>query len=97
MIPKSLSIVLAAAAVLPVAAEDADLAKKLSNPVSDLISVPIQGNLDFGPGDGTKWITNIQPVIPIGLNDEWNVISRTILSEQAGQRQDAGPPGHRRR
>ncbi|HEY1121316.1 MAG TPA: hypothetical protein VGE67_06930 [Haloferula sp.] len=62
-------------------ANDADLAKKLSNPVSDLISVPIQSNLDFGvgPGDGTKWTTNIQPVIPFELNAEWNVISRTIL------------------
>jgi hypothetical protein len=54
---------------------------KLSNPVANLISVPVQSNLDFGvgPGDGTKWTTNIQPVIPFGINDDWNVISRTIL------------------
>lgn len=62
-------------------ADDTDLAKKLANPVADLISVPIQSNYDFGigPGDGTKWTTNIQPVIPFGINDDWNVISRTIL------------------
>ncbi|GAA5123319.1 transporter [Luteolibacter yonseiensis] len=62
-------------------AENAELAKKLSNPIADLISVPTQSNYDFGigPGDGAKWTTNIQPVIPIGLNDGWNVISRTIL------------------
>lgn len=62
-------------------AEDADLAQKLSNPVADLISVPIQSNYDFGigPGDGTRWTTNIQPVIPIRLNEDWNLISRTIL------------------
>jgi hypothetical protein len=66
---------------VPAFAQDADLAKKLANPVSDLISVPIQGNLDFGlgPGDGSKFVTNIQPVIPFGIDDDWNVISRTIL------------------
>lgn len=62
-------------------ANDEELAKKLSNPVADLISLPIQSNFDFGigPGDGTRWSTNIQPVIPFGISDDWNVISRTIL------------------
>ena len=59
----------------------ADLAKKLSNPVADLISFPIQGNVDFGlgPGNGTRMFTNIQPVIPISLSEDMNIISRTIL------------------
>lgn len=62
-------------------AQDADLAQKLANPISDLISLPIQSNYDFGlgPGDGTKWTTNVQPVIPFGISEDWNVISRTIL------------------
>lgn len=59
----------------------AELAKKLSNPVAALISVPLQNNLDFGAGpagDGFQYKLSI-PVIPISVNSNWNVISRTIL------------------
>jgi len=66
----------------PAAAGDsAELAKKLSNPVASLISLPLQFNYDegFGPKDAYKLTLNIQPVIPITLNDEWNLIIRTIV------------------
>jgi len=59
-----------------------ELAKKLANPVASLISVPMQLNwdTDIGPvEEGERFTLNIQPVIPISLNDEWNLISRTIL------------------
>lgn len=58
-----------------------DLAKKLQNPVGDLISVPFQNNTNFnvGPNKGTQDNVNIQPVIPIHLNQDWNLITRTIL------------------
>jgi hypothetical protein len=60
----------------------AELAKKLSNPIASLISVPFQFNFDRGYGpddDGERYVLNVQPVIPISLNEEWNLISRTIV------------------
>ena len=59
----------------------AELAKKLNNPVANLISVPIQNNWDFGigPADAMKYTANIQPVIPVSVSEHWNVIIRTIL------------------
>ena len=58
-----------------------ELAKKTQNPVADLISVPFQNNFNFntGPEDKTVWVMNVQPVIPIKLNDDWNLITRWIM------------------
>ena len=65
-------------------AEDsqADLAKKLSNPIANLISVPMQYNYDkdMSLNDrGERAALNIQPVIPFDINEDWNLISRTIV------------------
>ena len=62
--------------------KDADLAQELTNPIADLMTIPIQMNYDRDIGlldDGWKLQTNIQPVIPFRLTDDWNLISRTII------------------
>jgi hypothetical protein len=58
-----------------------ELAKLAQNPVGNLISVPFQNNTNFnvGPLNGTQNILNIQPVIPIEINKDWNIITRTIV------------------
>ncbi len=58
-----------------------DLAKKLQNPIGDLYTIPFQSNTNFGfgPHQGTQEILNIQPVIPLHINDDWNIITRTIV------------------
>ena len=62
-------------------AEAAELAKKLSNPIASLISVPIKWSYDtgFGPADADRNTLIVQPVIPFSLNDDWNLITRTII------------------
>ena len=60
----------------------ADLAQELTNPVADLLTIPVQMTYDgdIGPADdGWKLQTNIQPVYPLELNEDWNLITRTIV------------------
>lgn len=59
----------------------ADLEKKIQNPIASLISLPFQNNTDFGieSWNGTRNTLNIQPVIPFSLNENLNLISRTII------------------
>ena len=61
--------------------ESAELAKKLSNPISDLVSVPFQFNWyqHVGSLELSTFILNVQPVIPLHLNTDWNLILRIIV------------------
>jgi hypothetical protein len=63
------------------AVDQASLAKQTQHPVSSLISVPLQGNWDFGLGDrdATGTILNIQPVIPFPITKSTNIILRVIM------------------
>ncbi len=58
-----------------------EIAKSAQNPVAAMISVPFQNNTNFnvGPEEETQNILNIQPVIPFNLNENWNLITRTII------------------
>jgi len=58
-----------------------DLAKKLANPISDLVSVPFQFNWEqnVGPNEATRLILNVQPVMPFAMNKDWNLIARVIV------------------
>jgi hypothetical protein len=67
---------------IPEKQDPAEVAKKLANPVANLISVPFQNNTDVGIGEnhnGYKNTLNVQPVIPIKLSKKLNLITRYIL------------------
>jgi hypothetical protein len=56
------------------------LQKATQNPVANLISVPVQNNSNFsiGPYDRIQDVLNIQPVIPMHIAKQWNLITRII-------------------
>ncbi|HTP48989.1 MAG TPA: transporter [Casimicrobiaceae bacterium] len=61
---------------------DEELALAALNPIAAMVSVPLQYNYDheIGPQEaGHKNYVNVQPVIPFSLNEDWNLISRTIV------------------
>ena len=70
-----------AATALPAAASSADLAKQLSNPVASLVSIPFQFNWDqpVGPDEASRFVLNFQPVVPMTLSEDWNLILRWIM------------------
>jgi hypothetical protein len=71
-----LCLVIILIAVSVRAEDEAELAKKLQNPIAALISVPLQSNWDFGIGheNAMRYTLNVQPVIPISISNDWNVI-----------------------
>jgi hypothetical protein len=81
----SLPALIAAALAIPALAQDdqaTELAKKLSNPVASLISVPVQYNRDeYGGTNHGATVSRVylQPVVPFSLNEDWNLITRTIV------------------
>jgi hypothetical protein len=67
---------------------DEELAKQTQNPIASLISLPLQSNWDFniGPTENkTNYLMNVQPVIPVSISENYNLIIRTILPIKANQ------------
>lgn len=61
--------------------EKEKLAKVAQNPVGNLISIPFQENASYGygPYNRNQSTLNIQPVIPVSVGKDWNLITRTIF------------------
>ncbi len=62
-----------------------DIQKKLSNPVTDLWFLQFQQNnfvTNALPGLGDKWSSNLnfQPMLPISLTRDWNLITRPVIT-----------------
>ncbi len=76
-----LALLLGTVAITVAEESNTELAKKVQNPVADLISIPLQDNIGFGygPKNDVQNVLNIEPVIPVSLDKEWNLITRTIL------------------
>ncbi len=62
-----------------------DLAKKVSNPIASMISVPFQFNFQFninnaeGGENGYKMVMNLQPILPLRLSGKYTLINRLII------------------
>ncbi len=78
------------------ATQQAELAKKLQNPIADLISAPIQNNWDFGIGplNAMRYTANVQPIIPFSLTEDWLLVTRTILPVIYQEARFAGDGSH---
>ncbi len=61
--------------------DTSELARAAQNPIAAMISLPFQNNTNFnvGPEKRTQNILNIQPVVPVRVSREWNLVTRTIV------------------
>jgi hypothetical protein len=73
--------------ILVTPAEDENLQKQSQNPVADLVSVPFQSNTNFntGPFNRTQEVLNIPPVVPLHINNDWNLSRAHRTVDQPAQ------------
>jgi hypothetical protein len=60
--------------------DETELAQQVQNPISSLIAVPFQLNVQGGMGSfqRAQLVLNIEPVIPIPLKGDWILVPRLI-------------------
>lgn len=65
----------------PAAPSAAEIGQKLTNPVADLVSLPLEMNWieGVGPYNDLSWVMKFQPVVPFHITKDWNLIGRMIL------------------
>jgi len=76
-----LALSLAAASLARAQTAD-EMARQVANPIASLTSVPVQFNDEYNAGasgEGHRLRVNVQPVVPMSIGDNWNLISRTIV------------------
>ncbi len=76
-----MSALLAVTATLSAEMSNTEIAKASQNPITMIYSLPIQNNTYFDLGDSgeTKNVANFQPVVPMDLNDDWDIVWRLIV------------------
>lgn len=62
-------------------AKKTDASKKAANPICAIYAVPVEYDHyeKVGPYDGTMDVITLKPIIPIAINEDWNLVSRTII------------------
>ena len=63
------------------ASSSSSAAADAQNPIAHVVSIPVQANLytRSGPLHRTAGTLLIEPVVPIQLNADWSVVTRTII------------------
>ncbi len=74
------------------APSDEELAKQTKNPFADLLQVQVGNEFGFGgaPGNSLQYAITLQPIIPIKINDGWNLITRSSFSVISVPESDSG-------
>jgi len=71
---------------------NAELAKEEKNPFANLFQVQIENDFGFGgdTGDRLQYEMTLRPVIPININNSWNLITRSTFSVSSMPESDSG-------